>query len=92
MPVWVIRRTCTRFAGTGRGCGCRFGVVGRRHTGAVQPAEEITCVDCGGRAFLFSHPPEDGWEVGDVVAYRCEDCRDRWDLVLEAEDLGLERE
>lgn len=63
-----------------------------RHTGAVQPAEEITCVDCGGRAFLFSHPPEDGWEVGDVVAYRCEDCRDRWDLVLEAEDLGLERE
>jgi len=22
------------------------------------------------------------WLVGDVVAYRCSDCLDRWDLVL----------
>ena len=55
------------------------------------PAAEIVCVDCGGRAFLLTHPPEhDEWEAGDIVAYRCEDCRDRWDLVLEADDLGLE--
>ena len=40
------------------------------------------------RAFvLLSHPPEDGlWEPGDIVAYRCEDCRDRWDLVLPDDD------
>ena len=25
---------------------------------------------------------------GDIVAYRCEDCRDRWDLVLPDEDDG----
>jgi hypothetical protein len=35
------------------------------------------------------HDPEDGsadpWEPGDIVAYRCEDCLDRWDLVLEDE-------
>ncbi|MCB1000578.1 MAG: hypothetical protein R2713_00640 [Ilumatobacteraceae bacterium] len=47
------------------------------------PEPEIVCVDCGGRCFLLTHPPEDGiWEPGDIVAYRCEDCRDRWDLVL----------
>ena len=41
-----------------------------------------------GRAHLITYPPEDGrWEAGDVVTYRCADCLDRWDLVLEAEDL-----
>jgi hypothetical protein len=40
-------------------------------------------VDCGGRCHLLTHPPEDGlWFAGDVVAYRCSDCLDRWDLVL----------
>lgn len=53
----------------------------------IVPAPEITCVDCGGRCFLLSLAPEDGiWEVGEVVAYRCEDCRDRWDLVLTEDD------
>ena len=47
------------------------------------PESVIVCVDCGGRAHLLTHPPEDGvWLSGDIVAYRCEDCRDRWDLVL----------
>lgn len=50
----------------------------------LTPDVQITCIDCGGRAFLLTHPPEDGvWEVGDIVAYRCEDCLDRWDLVLD---------
>lgn len=50
----------------------------------LEPDPVITCIDCGGRAFLLTHPPEDGiWEPGEIVAYRCEDCRDRWDLVLE---------
>ena len=50
----------------------------------LQPAPQITCIDCGGRAFLLTAPREDDvWEAGDIVAYRCEDCRDRWDLVLD---------
>ena len=59
----------------------------------LEPSPVITCIDCGGRAHLLSAPhvdPEDGsaapWEPGDIVAYRCEDCLDRWDLVLEDDD------
>ena len=51
------------------------------------PAEVITCIDCGGRAHLLGEPPELGWTEGDLAVYRCEDCRDRWDLVVDAEDL-----
>ena len=44
---------------------------------------------------MLTPPPTDiggdgdivGWRVGDVVAYRCEDCLDRWDLVLDDVDL-----
>ena len=47
----------------------------------------ITCIDCGGRAHLVSYPPEDGrWWPGDLLVYRCEDCLDRWDLVVSGED------
>jgi hypothetical protein len=47
----------------------------------------ITCIDCGGRAHLTSYPPEDGaWQPGDLVTYRCEDCLDRWDLIVPEED------
>ena len=61
------------------------------HTGGVlQPDPVITCIDCGGRAHLLTTPrddPEDAgaaeWLPGDIVAYRCEDCLDRWDLVLD---------
>lgn len=53
----------------------------------LEPDPVITCIDCGGRAYLLSKPDEDGrWEVGEVVAYRCRECNDRWDLVLEEED------
>ena len=51
---------------------------------AETPLNEIVCVDCGGSAHLLTPPPEDGrWLVGDVVAYRCRECRDRWDIVLD---------
>ena len=44
----------------------------------------IVCVDCGGRCHLISHaPPDVGFQPGDIVAYRCEDCWDRWDLVVQ---------
>ncbi len=57
----------------------------------VEVDEIITCIDCGGRAHLISHPPgEDdtrGWRPGDLAVYRCEDCLDRWDLLVpEPED------
>ena len=59
----------------------------------MEAEPEIVCVDCGGRCHLLSHRPEDGFEPGDVVAYRCSDCLDRWDLVLpdpSEEDDGLD--
>ncbi|HEY3141943.1 MAG TPA: hypothetical protein VGJ86_12480 [Acidimicrobiales bacterium] len=49
----------------------------------------ITCVDCGETAHLLSYRPEEGdWQPGDVVAYRCSGCNDRWDIVLPDEDLS----
>jgi hypothetical protein len=49
----------------------------------MEPEQTITCIDCGGPASLITFPPEDGiWRPGDLVTYRCRDCRDRWDLLL----------
>ncbi|KJE75641.1 hypothetical protein FEAC_26010 [Ferrimicrobium acidiphilum DSM 19497] len=49
---------------------------------------EITCVDCLGRAFLMPRSyPDEPLAVGDVLSYRCQDCGDRWDLVVEEDDL-----
>ena len=43
----------------------------------------ITCIDCGGRAHLLTIVSEEQPLLpGDVATYRCEDCRDRWDLVV----------
>jgi hypothetical protein len=56
---------------------------------ARQPPEHIVCVDCGGRCHLLTayQRDDDGnvvpFDVDDIVAYRCEDCMDRWDIVLE---------
>jgi hypothetical protein len=52
------------------------------------PPPTITCVDCGGICHLLSPPFSDedghvGFRAGDIVAYRCEDCLDRWDIELE---------
>ncbi len=55
----------------------------------VETPEEIICVDCGGRCHLLTHMQTDEhgqpipFEPGDIVAYRCSDCLDRWDIVLE---------
>jgi hypothetical protein len=57
--------------------------------GPVSAPATITCVDCGGRCHLLSYTERDEhgaelpFHAGDVVAYRCEDCLDRWDIVLE---------
>lgn len=61
----------------------------RWHTGTVsvviEPDRIITCIDCGGRAHLSSHAPEDGWAPGDITVYRCEDCLDAWYLEIPEE-------
>ena len=56
----------------------------------IEPDPIITCIDCGGRAHLLTttqtDPEEAGaqqWFPGDIVTYRCEDCNDRWDVVLD---------
>ena len=57
----------------------------------IVPKDSISCVDCGGDARLITMPREDGtWFVGDIVSYRCRDCRDRWDIELTEEDLEEE--
>jgi hypothetical protein len=49
----------------------------------------ITCIDCGGRAHLLSYPPNEGdWQPGDLITYRCEDCLDRWDLIVPEDEEG----
>jgi hypothetical protein len=51
----------------------------------VEPDETITCVECGGTCHLLTPPPGPDdlpWAAGDVVAYRCADCLDRFDVVL----------
>ena len=53
----------------------------------LAPEPTVVCVDCGGTCHLLTPPREDGdWYPGDIVAYRCSDCNDRWDLVLPDED------
>ncbi|MEE8498732.1 MAG: hypothetical protein V3S62_09365 [Acidimicrobiia bacterium] len=47
--------------------------------------DTVICMECGGTAHRSSYAPHDGFESGDVVAYACEDCNHRLDLVLEAE-------
>lgn len=57
----------------------------------VTAPEQIICVDCGGTCHLITPPfdnsndpthPDPGFRAGDIVAYRCADCLDRWDVEL----------
>lgn len=51
----------------------------------VFPPATSGCVDCVGTWHLLSHSDPDtatGFLAGDIVAYRCEDCLDRWDMEL----------
>jgi hypothetical protein len=50
------------------------------------PPDRITCIDCGGICSRLTQPPELGWQPGDLVVYRCRDCRDRWDLIVEDDE------
>ena len=51
-------------------------------------AETIVCVECGGTAHLLTgFPPDDPPMAGDIVPYRCAECMDRFDLVVDEADL-----
>lgn len=51
-------------------------------------AETIICVECGGTAHLLTgFPPDDPPMAGDVVPYRCADCMERFDMVVDETDL-----
>ncbi len=52
----------------------------------LEPEQVIDCIDCGGHAHLLSRPDDFGWEPGQLLLYRCEDCLDGWYLVLEEDD------
>ncbi len=50
-------------------------------------ADTIVCVECGGKAHLLTRfPPDDPPQPGDVVAYVCEECSHRFDIVLDDVD------
>ena len=50
----------------------------------MKAPETIICVDCGGKCKLLIQPEKE-IEPRDVVAYRCLECMDRWDVVMEEE-------
>lgn len=57
-------------------------------TGMI-PEATITCIDCGGVAHLLTTwPDDDPPQAGDIMAYRCSDCLDRWDLELPEAEAG----
>ncbi len=56
-------------------------------SGAPLVSATIDCIDCGSTAHLLTKPDETGrfWP-GDLVSYRCEDCLDRWDLIVPGDE------
>lgn len=53
----------------------------------MQVPDQIHCVECGGMCGrLTQRPHDDPFEPGDIVAYRCGDCLERFDMELANED------
>jgi hypothetical protein len=54
----------------------------------VPIAERIDCMECGAEAVLVQ-PVDDETELeaGDILVYRCRECLQRWDVVLDDDDL-----
>ncbi len=51
-------------------------------------SERIDCMECGGDAHLAQPlDPEMPVEAGDVLVYVCSDCAQRWDVVVDEDDL-----
>lgn len=48
---------------------------------------EIICVECGGVASLIGYlPPDEDVEPGTALPYRCADCMERFDVVIDEVD------
>jgi hypothetical protein len=53
----------------------------------TRPPEQIDCVECGGVAHLNSYLPDDEpLEDGYPIAYTCEDCNHRHDVIWVEDD------
>lgn len=53
----------------------------------TNPPEQINCVECGGVAHLSSYLPDDEpLDDGFPLAYNCEDCNHRHDLIWVEDD------
>ena len=51
-------------------------------------SERIDCMECGGTAQLAQLlDPEIVLQAGDVLVYICSDCNQRWDVVVDEDDL-----
>jgi hypothetical protein len=51
-------------------------------------SERISCMECGGDAYLAQAlDPEMPVEAGDVLVYLCGACNQRWDVVVDEDDL-----
>ncbi len=51
-------------------------------------AETIVCVECDATAHLLPRfSPDDPPRPGDIVPYRCEECMERFDIVVGDDDL-----
>ena len=51
-------------------------------------SERIACMECGETAVLVQVPAADEFiEVGDILVYRGPDCLQRWDVVVDEDDL-----
>jgi hypothetical protein len=54
----------------------------------VPIAQKIACMECGEAAYLVQPiGPEDEILPGDVVTYLCGACAQRWDVVVEDDDI-----
>jgi hypothetical protein len=62
-------------------------VSDRSEAGEDGPDPVIPCVECGGRAHLITPFTEDDpFVAGDLLTYRCADCLDRFDVLLDEPD------
>ena len=59
-----------------------------RYGDAMPIAEHIACMECGGEAHLAQPlQPDDDIRAGDVLVYLCGACAQRWDVVVDEDDI-----
>ncbi|HSL27151.1 MAG TPA: hypothetical protein VLA54_12805 [Acidimicrobiia bacterium] len=57
----------------------------------MNPPSQLPCTDCDGTLHLISLlAPDELLEPGSVLAYRCDSCMERFDLVWEEPQTGAD--